>query len=129
MKKNSEPKQKFNIRNFSIFRRLPLLLSLTRRGMIFFMFLLIAQLLLFLTGNIQHFLDENQTLTLKMCSYAAIGMGFFSFAAVIECIYYIVTSKKAFFYVHLAIFFILFLLASFVCFGANFIFIVSDGLA
>ncbi|MCR5172284.1 MAG: hypothetical protein K6B73_05420 [Treponema sp.] len=97
--------------------------------MIFFMFLLVAQLLLFLTGNIQHFLDENQTLTLKMCSYAAIGMGFFSFAAVIECIYYIVTSKKAFFYVHLAIFFILFLLASFVCFGANFIFIVSDGLA
>lgn len=121
--------KKYDIRKFSIFRRLPLLLSLTRRGIIFFMFMLIALLLLFFTGNVQNFLDENLKLILNTCIIAAIGMAFFSLAAVIECIYYIASKKKSFFYVHLVIFLIFFLLAASACIVAVFIFVLSDGLS
>ncbi len=113
---------------FTIFRKLPQVLSLTRRGFFFFFFLLIAQLLLFLSGNIQNFLDENLRLILFIITCTAIGMAFFSFAAAVECIYFIAETKKVYFYIHLAIFTVFFIAALFLCSASGTVEILTEGL-
>ena len=129
MKKINFFLKKFDIRKFSIFRRLPLLLSLTRRGVFFFSFLLAAQFLLFITGNRQNFLNENLKLILNFCSFTALGTAFFSTAAGIECIYYAVRQKKSYFITHLVIFFIWTVFTLSVAFSTDFIEIMSKGFA
>lgn len=108
-KKNKNTQKRKEKRFFSIFRRLPLLLSLTRRSFFFFLFILISQIFLFFMGNMQNFLEKNLNLILTLCCYSAIGAAFFSFAAFAECIYYYLTKKKKFFLIHMIIFFLLFL--------------------
>ena len=113
---------------FTIFRKLPEVLSLTRRGFFFFTFVLAAQLLLFLSGNIQNFLDENLNLILFIISCTAIRMAFFSLAAAVECIYFIVTTKKFYFYIHLAIFIVFFIIALFFCLAGGAVEILTGGI-
>ncbi|WP_147614706.1 hypothetical protein [Treponema pectinovorum] len=127
-KKKSHSKRIIKISQFSIFRKLPTLLSLTRRGFFFFLFLLIAQLFLFFSGNVQNFLDENLKLILFLSSCTAIGMAFFALAATIECIYYIVATKKLFFYVHLVIFIVFFVLALAISLATNFVEVLTEGI-
>lgn len=127
-KKTLHSKRSSQTSRFSIFRRLPRLLSLTRRGFFFFSFLLIAQLFLFFSGNVQNFLDENLKLILFISSCTSIGMAFFALAAVIECIYYIVSTKKLFFYVHLVIFIVFFILAVVISLATNLVGVLTEGI-
>lgn len=120
-------REKLTIR-FTIFRKLPLLLSLTRRAFLFFVFFLAAQFFVFFTGNIQNFLDENLNLILLIICCTSIGTAFFSFAAAAECIYYIITTRKMYFYVHLSIFLIFFIAALIISIATNSIGILSGGI-
>ncbi len=113
---------------FTIFRKLPLILSLTRRAFFFFTFLVIAQLILFFSGNVQGFLDENLNMILFIACCESIGMSFFSLAAIIECIYFIVTTKKLYFYIHLIIFTVFFVAALFISVSTSSIVILTKGL-
>lgn len=119
--------KKFDIRRFSVFRRLPLLLSLTRRAVFFFISLLIAQIFLFLTGNIQNFLDENLRLILFFCSATSLCTSFFSLAACIECIFFLIRQKKHFFLIHFINFFVIFLITFILPFLINSIGILGNG--
>ena len=119
--------KKYDLSRFTILRRLPLILSLTRRGVFFFLFVLIAQLLLFFTGNIQNFLDENLRLIVIISSLTSIGMMLFSLAAVFECLYYGISKRKKHFFIHMVIFFAAFLFALGVCIFTNTVIILSDG--
>ena len=125
---NKAPAHKNLGGRFTIFRRVPLLLSLTRRAFLFSAFFLAAQLILFFSGNFQNFLDENLNVILFVITCTSIAMGFFCFAAVFECIYYIVTSKKSYFYVHLVIFIIFLAISIFLCLFSTSIEILSGGL-
>lgn len=124
----SPQKKRKKFRYFSLFRRLPLLLSLTRRAFIFSSCVLAAQIVLFFSGNIQNFLDENLSLILYSICFSSIGTGFFALAACAECVYYIITTKKTYFYVHLVIFIIFLILAVFVCLFSNAVQILSGGI-
>ncbi len=114
---------------FTIFRRVPLLLSLTRRGFLFFAILLCAQLILFFSGNFQNFLDENLKFILFIITCLSIGSGFFCLAAIIECIFYIISTKKSYFYVHLIIFIVFLIVSIFLCLFSSSIEILSGGIA
>ena len=124
----SPQKKRKKFRYFSLFRRLPLLLSLSRRAFIFSSCVLAAQIVLFFSGNIQNFLDENLSLILYSICFSSIGMGFFALAACAECIYYIITTKKTHFYVHLGIFIVFLILAVCICLSSNAIQILSGGI-
>lgn len=82
-------------------RRLPPLLRLTRRTVVFLSLTLIATILFFMTGNQQHFLDSNLNLILKVIACNAIALSFISFAAIIECIFYVAKSRKVRLIIHL----------------------------
>ena len=94
----------------------------------FFSCVLVSQIVLFFSGNIQNFLDENLNLILFSICCASIGTGFFALAACLECIFYIISTKKIYFYVHLIIFIVFFILAVFICLASNSIEILSGGL-
>lgn len=75
-------------------RRLPPLLRLTRRAVVFLSLTLLATILLFLTGNRQTFLDSNLRMILKIIACNAIALSSFSALAVLECIFYTAKDKK-----------------------------------
>lgn len=75
-------------------RRLPPLLRLCRRTTVFLSLTLIATIIFFLTGNQQAFLDSNLKLILQIISVNAIALSFFSGISSLECIFYLVKSKK-----------------------------------
>lgn len=112
----------------SMFMRLPLLLSLTRRALVFFVLMLFAEIVLFFSGNIQNFLDDNLSLILFAMCCCAIGAAFFAFAAIVECIYYIVSTKKLYFCVHLVIFVILLIVAVLACLASGASEVLSRGI-
>ena len=82
-------------------RRLPPLLRLTRRAVVFLSLTLIATILFFMMGNQQNFLDSNLILILKIIASNAIALSFFSFTAISECIFYATKNKQLRFVVHL----------------------------
>lgn len=115
-------------RRLSMLMRLPLLLSLTRRALLFFVFLLCAEIILFFSGNIQNFLDENLELILFGICCASIGAAFFALAAAAECVYYIIATKKLYYYFHLAIFIIFLIAAVFACLVSGSAEVLSRGI-
>ncbi|WP_294430183.1 hypothetical protein [uncultured Treponema sp.] len=82
-------------------RRLPPLLRLTRRTVVFLSLTLIATILFFMTGNQQHFLDSNLNIILKIIACNAIALSFITFAAIFECIFYVAKIKKLRLIIHL----------------------------
>ena len=84
--KKEEPPQKS--------RRLPTLLRLTRRAVVFLTLTLIATIIFFVTGNKQTFLDSNLRMILKIIAANAIALSFFSLVAIPECIFFSIKDKK-----------------------------------
>ena len=89
-------------------RRLPPLLRLTRRANVFLSLTLIATIIFFITGNRQTFLDSNLTLILRIIASNAIALSFFSFSAIVECIFYFAKMKRFRFAVHLVCYVLIF---------------------
>ena len=92
-------------------RRLPPLLRLTRRATVFLSLTLIATIIFFVTGNKQTFLDSNLNMILKIIALNAIALVFFSLAAVTECVFYTIKSKKIRLIIHLICYTLIFLLS------------------
>lgn len=81
-------------------RRLPQLLRLTRRSIVFFTLSLLAIILFFMTGNRQLFLDSNLNLILQIISFTSIFLALFTLAGILGCIFYLVKDKKIKYIVH-----------------------------
>ena len=81
-------------------RRLPILLRLTRRTIIFLFLTLVATILFFITGNKQSFLPSNLKMLLKIIASNAIVLSIMSFSALAECLFYLIRTKKIKFAVH-----------------------------
>ena len=108
-------------------KRLPLLLSLTKRAVLFFTLVLIAQFLFFITANIQNFLDASLILILYFIVFSAILHAFFCLAAVIECVFYFAEKKRIGFLIRFFVYFILFLAAVVSAVAASLIITLTNG--
>lgn len=75
-------------------RRLPPLMRLSRRAIVFLSFTLLANILFFMTGNRQSFLDSNLSLILKIIACNSIALSFFTAFSCLECVFYIVKTRK-----------------------------------
>lgn len=72
----------------------PMYLRLTRRGVVFLSLMLAADLLLFVVGNSQRFLDESLRLILVISTVNAIMLAFLSLAAVAESLVSIIVRRR-----------------------------------
>lgn len=72
----------------------PMYLRLTRRGVVFLSLMLAADLLLFVVGNSQRFLDESLRLILVISTVNAIMLAFLSLAAVAESLVSVVVMRR-----------------------------------
>lgn len=93
-------------------RRLPPLLRLTRRSVVFLSLTLLATIIFFITGNRQTFLDSNLSLILIIIACNSIALVFFSFLAVLECVFFTVKDKKLRLVAHLAVYAVIFVLSA-----------------
>ncbi len=119
MAKIKEIISKEELKKYVEFKRLPLLLSLTRRAVFFFFFVLISQVFLFFTGSVQSFLDENLLLILTISGCSGAGMMFFSLAAAVECIYYLISKRRILFAGYFAFFVLCFFIGLVFCIGIS----------
>ncbi len=92
-------------------RRLPILLRLTRRAVVFFSLLLMALLLFFYMGNIQNFLEKDLTLILLCVTCISIALCLFALAGIVESIVYTFIYRHIFFLSYTALFVIVFAIA------------------
>lgn len=82
--KNNKPQQ----------QRMPLLFRLTRRCVLFFLLLLVSNLLFYITGNYQLFLDSSQSLLLFLATGASLTLAFFAICAAAEAVFYIFKNDR-----------------------------------
>ena len=109
-------------------RRLPTLLRLTRRTVVFLSLTLIATIIFFLTGNKQTFLDSNQNMILKIVASISIALAFFSLLATAECIFFTFASKKFRLVLHLVCYLLIFIISIAVIFLSLSINLLSEGI-
>lgn len=110
--KNKSSEKRRKVRMFFRKRNLPTLLRLTRRTSVFLFLTLVMLLVFYVTGSFQNFLESNMKTILFMISVAGIALAFVSFAAFLECIYFVFYTKR----VKIGIYSVIFLLVS--LFGA-----------
>ncbi|MBQ4379083.1 MAG: hypothetical protein II821_07805 [Treponema sp.] len=109
-------------------RRLPPLLRLNRRTVIFLSFTLTASIIFFMTGNQQSFLDSNLRLILKIITSNAIALVFFSGTAIAECIFYTFKEKKFRLIFHFIIYLLIFSASIFISIFSLTINLLSEGI-
>ncbi|WP_407425639.1 hypothetical protein [Treponema sp.] len=108
--------------------RLPVLLRLTRRAVLFLFLTLVGTLLFFVTGNRQTFLDSNLIILLKITACVSIALSFFSMAAVAGNIFYLIKTKKIKFLIYLICYVLIFLLASVILVLSLSVNLLSEGI-
>ena len=109
-------------------RRLPPLLRLTRRTVVFLSLTLIATIIFFMTGNRQTFLDSNLNMILKIIACAAIALSIFSALAVLECVFYTFKDKKIRLIFHLIFYIVIFALSTVISILSLTINLLSEGI-
>lgn|SRR5574344_311140 len=67
---------------------------LTFRAFLFLSLMLVVLTLFYVMGNFQQFLDSTQHFILLLSSIVSIALLFFSFAGLIESIFYLITLKQ-----------------------------------
>jgi hypothetical protein len=119
------PKQKAKKRTM---RRLPPLLRLTRRTVVFLSLTLIATILFFITGNRQTFLDSNLSMILRVVAANSIALSFFSLLATLQCIFFTFTNKRIRLVLHLVCYALVFIASTAVIFISLTINLLSEGI-
>ena len=109
-------------------RRLPPLLRLTRRSVVFLSLTLIATIIFFVTGNKQTFLDSNLNMILKIIACTAIALSIFSTAGAVECVFYTFKDKKIRLVFHLVSYTIVFALSVVISILSLTINLLSEGI-
>jgi len=104
------------------------LYKLTRRTVIFLTLLLCAQILIFLVGNYQNFLDSNQNLILLFVCCHSIGLSVFCLITIIQAVIIYFQTKNKLMFIHVSIYFIILIFALAATIFSRSIMFVSQGM-
>lgn len=116
--------------NQKLHHQLPILFRLTRRCVFFFLLLLVSNIMFYIAGNYQLFLDSSQIQILLIGTISSLVLSFFSLCAVAESIFYVFKNfgkKRIFFIVHAVIMIVIALISIATAVLARSIILVSGG--